>query len=342
MFNRRLMLQSVVAVGLTSATGLMAETVASVSPELKGNLSPVHDPTIIKADGLYHLFSTSQMREAPGLIHWRTSKDLINWEFKGAVMTAFPDWVKTELPETRGAWAPDIQFHNGIYRLYYSLSLFGKNTSVIAMLTTPTLNTDDPAFSWKDEGVVLRSVAEDHFNAIDSHLFIDDDGRQWLSWGSFWGGIQLAEADPVTGKLKQSVRKRRNIARRPPAGAVEAPVIIKQDGYYYLFVSYDFCCRGLESSYYTVVGRARKVTGPYVDDQGRKLTEGGGRRVIHADMDVSGRFKGPGHVDILRDEGRDYIVYHAYDSENRGRPTLRIKALHWTTDGWPEVRSGAL
>jgi len=345
MFDRRLLLRQSLAAGVLAVSGLRAGAVGSASsaPEtLTGNLAPVHDPTIIKANGLYHLFCTSHLRDPAGLIHWRTSRDLKHWEFKGAVMQGFPDWVKTELPDTRGTWAPDIEFHDGLYRLYYSLSLFGKNTSRIALLTTPTLDTNDPAFGWKDEGVVIRSGADDNFNAIDSNLFIDDDGRQWLVWGSFWSGIQLAEADPATGKLKHPVQKRRNIARRPPPGAVEAPVLIKQDGYYYLFVSCDFCCRGVNSTYYTVVGRAKTVTGPYVDAEGRKLTQGGGTTVLRAEMDASGRFKGPGHVDILRDEGRDFIVYHAYDSLNNGRPTLRLNALEWTLAGWPQVAGGAL
>jgi arabinan endo-1,5-alpha-L-arabinosidase len=83
-----------------------------------------------------------------------------------------------------------------------------------------------------------------------------------------------------------------------------------------------------------VVGRSKSVEGPYIDREGRKMKDGGGTVVLHADQDATGRFKGPGHVDILQDGDIEHIVYHAYDSQNGGRPTLRIQRLDWQ-DGWP-------
>ncbi|WKL57630.1 arabinan endo-1,5-alpha-L-arabinosidase [Asticcacaulis sp. ZE23SCel15] len=335
MFDRRQALIAFGALGGALAIPARAVSAAPFSDRLTGNLSPVHDPCIIKADGIYHIFSTSRLNEGPGAIHWRTSKDLINWELKGAVMTQFPAWVKDELPDTRGAWAPDIIYAGGRYRLYYSLSMFGKNTSRIAMLSTPTLDTTRPEFSWRDDGVVVRSETRNDYNAIDSHAFIDDDGRHWLSWGSFWSGIKLDELDPKTGLLLKPKALPRSLVKRDPPGAVEAPVIFKRGGYYYLFVSYDFCCRGVNSTYHTVVGRSKSVTGPYADDRGKPMKDGGGRIVLHANLDPSGSWNGPGHCDVFSDEGRDYIVYHAYDGHNGGRATLRINTLTWTGDGWP-------
>jgi arabinan endo-1,5-alpha-L-arabinosidase len=307
---------------------------ASLNDRMTGNLSPVHDPCIIKQGATYHLFCTSQASERPGLIHWRTSPDLVTWTLVGAVMPALPDWAQKEVPGTRGAWAPDISLINGRYHLYYALSTFGKNRSVIALQTTATLDRSDPAFGWRDEGVVLASKSSDDFNAIDPNIVATGDGRIWMSFGSFWSGLKLIELDPVTGKPKPGAALTA-LAARPRPDAIEAPYIIERDGWLYLFASFDFCCRGADSSYYTVVGRSKTIAGPYVDRNGKAMLKEGGLIVLHADLDPAKRFKGPGHVAILRDGGRDYIVYHAYDARKAGIPTLRIQPLAWSDDGWP-------
>ena len=64
--------------------------------------------------------------------------------------------------------------------------------------------------------------------------------------------------------------------RETPPHAAENPAIVFDDGLYYLFLSYDFCCRGLESDYRTVVGRSADVAGPYVDAEGLPLLNGRG------------------------------------------------------------------
>ena len=97
--------------------------------------------------------------------------------------------------------------------------------------------------------------------------------------------------------------------------------------------AYDFCCRGVNSSYYTCVGRSQKIEGPYADDAGKKLTDGGGTVLLTA----SDRFKGPGGASVYEENGAYFIVYHAYDAQNNGKPALRIQALEWTADGWPKV-----
>jgi len=303
----------------------------AINDHMSGDTWPVHDPCIIKADGLYHLFCTSQMHAGRGLIAWRTSPDLMAWTLKGDVMPAFPAWVTEALPDTKGAWAPDISYEGGLYRLYYAASLFGKNTSVIGLMTTPTLDTTRKDFGWKDEGLVIASQAGDDYNAIDPNLVKDADGRQWLVLGSFWSGLKMTALDPVTGKPKDP-KALISVAERPDA--VEASFLIRHGDFYYLFASYDFCCRGVNSTYYTVVGRSASVTGPFVDRDGKSMLEGGGTVVLSA----SDRWKGPGHCAVLQDagpdSGADYIVYHAYDAQNNGRPTLRINRLDWR-DGWP-------
>ena len=77
-------------------------------------------------------------------------------------------------------------------------------TSAIALATTPTLDPEHPDYGWKDEGIVIASKPGDPFNAIDPAVTFDEEGRLWMSFGSFWSGLKLIELDPATGKLKDS------------------------------------------------------------------------------------------------------------------------------------------
>jgi len=347
MWNRRKLMAGLGASGLGAsglavsgmAAGLAAR--AQATDELTGDVVPVHDPCMIRADGQYHVFTTSQAHDGKGLIHWRTSPDRRDWTFRGGVMTAFPDWVMKKVPQTRGIWAPDISFAGGLYRLYYSASTFGSNQSVIGLLTNPVLDPANPSAGWRDAGLVVESRPGDTYNAIDPNFIAAADGRHWLAFGSFWSGLKLVELDPATG-LRKKGAKIRGIAGRERPGAIEAPFLFRRGEWHYLMASYDFCCRGADSSYYTAVGRSRTIDGPYVDDKGRALTDGGGRVLLNAAMDPSGRFKGPGGGSVVRDGERYRIVYHAYDTQRNGAPTLRIRDLDWTADGWPVTSDGQI
>ena len=118
----------------------------------------------------------------------------------------------------------------------------------------------------------------------------------------------------------------------PDTEAVEAPFIFRHGDYYYLFVSWDLCCRGVKSTYRTMVGRSKKVTGPYVDKDGKPLQDGGGSPLLSANA----TWLGPGGESLLRLKDEDLIVFHAYSAVN-GRPSLQISTLGWK-DGWPEAR----
>jgi arabinan endo-1,5-alpha-L-arabinosidase len=288
--------------------------------------------------GVAHLFSTSHLGQGPGLIHWRTSTDLLHWTRNGAVFAEIPAWASAAVPGVRGLWAPDVSRVAGGFRLYYSVSTFGKNTSAIGLATAATLDRSDPRFGWVDQGMVVRSGAEDDFNAIDPDLLVDSKGRHWLTFGSFWTGIKLIELDPATGKPSGDHPKMYAIARRPTPGAIEAPDMIERGGRFYLFASIDFCCRGVDSTYSTVVGRADSPTGPFTDADGRSMMDGGGTRFLHADLDPTGRWAGPGHSAMISVDGQDVVAYHAYDRTASGRSTLRLQRVSWSADGWPVAR----
>jgi len=296
---------------------------------LSGNLG-THDPTLIAAHGQYYLYSTGDQLGA------KTSKDLRSWQAAPEVFTAAtrPSWLAERVPGVMNLWAPDISFFGGKYHLYYSASTFGCNVSCIGHLTRPALDSG----TWSDEGAVVCSNEErscdsgsrpDDWNAIDPNLIVDQSGKAWLAFGSFWGGIQMIELDENGARAGTEVK---TIAARPSnGGALEAPFIVRRCGYYYLFVSWDACCKGVDSTYNLRVGRSASVTGPYVDRDGKQLLSGGGTLVLEGGT----RFRGPGHNAVLFTEDRAYNAYHAYDADNRGDPVLRISELAWDDDGWP-------
>lgn len=303
--------------------------VAQKSAEPVGDVRNVHDPTVIKDGATYYLYSTRAG------IAVRCSEDLVRWRLCGDVFGHLPGWAVEDVKGLRGLWAPDVSYFNGRYHLYYSASTFGSNRSSIGLVTNRTLDPASDRFRWEDQGKVISSTPADDWNAIDPNLVLDEEGQPWLSFGSFWGGIKMRRIDPATGKLSQADATLYSLASRPRTkeqpGAIEAPLIIRRNGYYYLFVSFDFCCRGVNSTYNIRVGRSRKVTGPYADRAGRPMMEEGGTPLLAGE----GRWRGPGHCAILQEKGADLLVYHAYDAEARGTPTLRITPLTWDADGWP-------
>ncbi len=310
---------------------------------LTGDFHGVHDPSIIKAGNTWYVFTTGL---APhGHMAIRCSPDLAQWKFCGQVLNEIPAWIHKESPGTKELWAPDISYFSGKFHLYYSYSLFGKNTSGIALLTNKTLDSASPDYRWVDEGLVLRSDAGDDFNAIDPNLIIDNDGKVWLAFGSFWGGIKMRRIDPPTGKLSEedsqlyALAKRAKPANALPADpglppdwqAVEAPFVLHHGDYYYLFVSWDLCCRGTKSTYRIIVGRSTRVTGPYVDAEGKKLSDGGGLQLLVGNR----RWLGPGGQSLFADDHQTIMVFHAYDAVD-GKAAMQISTIGWK-DNWPIV-----
>ena len=311
---------------------------------LHGDVAFTHDPSIAREGNTYYVFATGA---APGGGQFaiRCSTDLSNWKLCGRVFDEIPSWIQEASPHTRDLWAPDISYFAGKYHLYYAYSLFGVNTSGIALATNETLDPASPRYHWKDEGLVLKSTESDDFNAIDPNIVLDENGQPWLSFGSFWSGIKMRRIDAATGKpdagdptlYALASRVKPENAAPPKPGlppdweAIEAPFIVHHDSFYYLFVSFDLCCRGTHSTYRIMVGRSRHVTGPYVDAEGKPMLEGGGTQLLAG----NDRWVGPGGQSILlRPEG-DIMVFHAYDAET-GRPALQISTLAWQ-NGWPHA-----
>ena len=294
----------------------------------------VHDPVIVREGDTYFLFSTGR-----GIACY-SSLDLQTWTRRDRVLseTEVPAWTTELVPgSTDHLWAPEIVRWNERWHLFYSVSTFGKNTSAIGLATNATLDTTREDYLWRDEGVVVRSVAGDNFNAIDPAFALDEHEKPWLFFGSFWSGIKAVELDSQSVKPHFPDAMPISIARRfkEDHDAVEAPFVVRRGEWCYVFVSFDACCRGMDSTYNIRVGRAKNIIGPYFDRDDRALLEGGGTLLRSATT----RWRGPGHCCVFEEEGRDFLVYHAYDALERGVPKLRIEPLDWDDNGWPHLPS---
>ena len=303
----------------------------------------VHDPVVARGeDGKYYMFATGMG------VSVKSSTDLKDWQREKPVLPAAPAWAIDSVPGYRGhTWAPDIINHNGLWHLYYSCSTFGKNGSAIGHAVNKTLDPTSPDFGWTDMGNVIVSHRNaDHYNAIDPNLCIDKDGRTWLTFGSFWDGIQLVElsSDDLQTPVSKPVTIARRRAPQSPqmaeyheeegveAGdnAIEAPFIYHHGDWYYLFVSHDYCCRGENSTYKTVYGRSKDIQGPYVDKEGRRMDEGGGVYLFGPDADNFGI----GHCSVYDFDGVPTFFAHAYVKADNGAPHLFTRQLSISPDGW--------
>lgn len=280
----------------------------------------LHDPTMIKEGSSWYALGTG-LTEERGLRVLKSS-DAKNWTVQKSIFSTPLSWWSNYVPNYgQNQWAPDIQYYNGKYWLYYSVSSFGSNTSAIGLASSTSISSG----SWKDEGLVIRSTSSNNYNAIDPELTFDKDGNPWLAFGSFWSGIKLTKLDKSTMKPTGSLY---SIAARPNnGGALEAPTLTYQNGYYYLMVSFDKCCDGVNSTYKIAYGRSKNITGPYLDKSGKSMLEGGGT-ILDSGND---QWKGPGGQDIVNG---NILVRHAYDANDNGIPKLLINDLNWSS-GWP-------
>ena len=306
---------------LSSRAGLPLEQTAS-----RGIIT--RDPsTIVKCKGEFWVFYTGH-----GIPSFH-SKDLVKWEAGPPVFRTAPEWIAAAVPENRSMnyWAPDVLHLGDRYLLYYSVSSFGKITSAIGLATTPTLDPSDPAYHWTDHGIVVQSREGGDFNTIDPSVFSDDNGTLWLAFGSCWSGIKLARLDPETGKRSNPDAPLSSLAYNK---SIKASCLYKHDGYYYLFVNWGSCCRGVNSTYNIRVGRSRKVTGPYIDKAGVDMLKAGGTLLLSS----KGPLFGPGHTGILVDNGKSWFTSH-FEGDTRmgGKATLAIMPLIWKS-GWPQVQ----
>ncbi|HEY5283541.1 MAG TPA: arabinan endo-1,5-alpha-L-arabinosidase [Polyangia bacterium] len=303
--------------GGTSSTCAIASYDAAKPPQaltLNGNLG-THDPSVILANGTYYLFATGNG------ISTKTSTDMLKWTATPDVFPTLPAWVAGQISGVTNIWAPDISFFGGQYHLYYAVSTFGSNKSCIGHATRASLG----AGAWADHGSVICSNVgtSDNWNAIDPNVIVDDAGTPWLDFGSFWSGVKMVKLDATGARADTQML---SIANNK---SIEAPYIIHQCGYYYLFVSFGSCC-GSPYDYNIRVGRSTSVTGPYADKAGTAMTSGGGTLLVQGNT----TWTAPGHNAVIVAPSATYNVYHALDA-GHANATLRVSQLVLDSAGWP-------
>lgn len=269
----------------------------------------IHDPsTIMESDGKYYTFGTG----GGGLI----SEDGWSWNSGGV--------------RPGGGAAPDVMKIGDRYLIAYGATgggLGGGHNGRILTMWNKTLDPNSPDFKYTEAVVVASSDGVEDNDAIDPGLFLDPtDGRLWMCYGTYFGFIRLVELDPKTGHRVKG-NKPLNIAID-----CEATTMMYRDGWYYLLGTHGTCCDGANSTYNIVVGRSRKVTGPYLDNMGRDMLKGGGKMVV----DASARQIGPGHFGLidLGDGVQKMSMHYEADLDQSGRSVLGIRPLLWK-DGWP-------
>lgn len=302
---------------LSYSAGLVAENTYT-NPVVDYSLP---DPSVIKGDdGYYYLYATEDIRNLP--IH--RSKDLVNWELVG---TAFTDETRPDFEPKGGLWAPDINKIGDKYVLYYSMSVWGGEwTCGIGCAVA-----DTPAGKFNDCGMMFRSNGINVQNSIDP-FYIEDGGKKYLFWGSFHGiyGIELSD-DGL--KVKEGAKP-----VQVAGDAYEGTYIHKRDGYYYLFASIGRCCEGIKSTYTTVVGRSDKLFGPYLDKQGRSMSDNHHEVLIQKNES----FVGTGHnSEIVTDKaGDDWMFYHAVKVSDPDGRVLMLDKIVWEDD-WSSVKTNS-
>ena len=320
-------------------------------PESWGAVN-AHDPSLVRGDdGRWYVFSTDA---SAGDVHHcgiqvRVSDDLVHWEYLGTAFEHYETSCAEEIAAAGmdpskhdGLWAPEAVKAGNQWRLYYSASTFGSSRSAIGMAVSDSL-----AGPWEDKGIVIRSDAGavSKPNAIDPCLFTDPSGRQYMTWGSFFGGIWLTALDAEGFAEGEPVR----IAGFRGCRAEGSYLIwLPQTEYYYLFVSYG----SLSEDYNIRTGRSRTIEGPYLDANGRKMTDlvaanedrigvklMGGYQIRHDPGNgFSKGIKAPGHCSVAVDGDRLWLCHHTRTQTLPGWWfAMQIRPMVLSSDGWPLV-----
>lgn len=275
---------------------------------------------MVKVGSTYYLYGT-----APG-IAIKTSKDRTNFKSAGVAFPSGLPWCNNYTGSDRNIWAPEVRYVNSQFYLWYACSTFGTRKSAIFLATSSTGLSD----SWTNKGKVYSSTTSSSFNSVDPALLMDD-GKWYMTLGSFGTGIYQLQLDTSTGLASSTSLS--HLAERDGDQSIEGASIFEHGSYYYMFVAFDFCCKGARSTYRIMVGRSTSPTGGFIDNSGVSMLDGGGTEVLAG----HGNYHGPGGASILSDgdgDDDDILVYHYYDAV--GTAKLGINKLYWR-DGWPTV-----
>lgn len=297
---------------------------AQAQMPLTGDIG-IHDPSaVIKAGSTYFVYATGG--------GFKTSKDRMRWTQGSRVFTADPAWWKGQIlpPEKPLLWAGDIVHRNGTYWFYYSVSAWMNFHSCIGLATNSTLDPADPAYRWADKGIVIdsaqgRAGGRDVVNVIDPNLFEDSDGKLYLNYGSYRGGLRQIRIDAATGLPMENPPRPITLT----GGLGEAAFMIRAGDWYYFTCSRGKCCAGMESTYQVVYGRARAPEGPFLTRNGSSMLNNAYDVLLSGDANHPGQ----GGQSFFRDRDSLFMVYHSYTAPD-GKSLLNIRPVYQDPSGW--------
>ncbi len=352
----------------------------------------VHDPSIYKADGKYYIFGSHMSTAVSEDLRTWTSlgdgykvKDQIYYELMANEDAfAYSGSKKSLIPTDDRAWhvwAPDVIYNEetGLYYLYFCTTSTW-NASNLCYATSE--NIEGP-YEWKGALIysgftaatldatdvteyVDRDTAKDRYikksdeynfnkfpNAIDPTVLYDGEGRLWMVYGSWSGGMYLLELDKATGEVihpEEDEAKRVDpyFGKRLLGGnhsSIEAPYILydEESGYYYLFVSYGGLVR--EGGYQIRVFRSETIDGDYVDMNGEYPMDTNNPEHYPYGLKLSGNYFLPslemaymatGHNSAFVDEdGKKYIVNHTRFDNKTEEHEPRVHQFIVNEEGWP-------
>lgn len=246
-------------------------------------------------------------------------------------------------------------FHTGTAYKETDLELvLGTQPSLPARYALPWAANDKPGFP----------------NCIDPCVFYDEQGKLWMSYGSWSGGIFMLELDEQTGLRDYNVTYETSntsdayFGKKIAGGyyvSGEASYIEYIGGYYFLFMSYGGLAAGGNTADYNNGGYQMRVfrsttpDGPYVDSKGTSAVYNGyqlnfgakendgnrGVNIFGAYGNWGGQTVGKesersqGHNSVIAaPDGRTYLVYHTR-FQNRGEEhEVRVHQLFQNEEGW--------
>ncbi|WP_371408985.1 family 43 glycosylhydrolase [Micromonospora zamorensis] len=306
------------------------------------------DPVIVRGDdGFWYAYGTTDpLREGEHEFHrvpTARSANLVDWAYVGDAFG--PEQRPPYAAPGAAFWAPDVRRVGDQWVMYVTVT----DTTVSAegsdyAIGAATAPTPTGPWTFAAQPVVAPRPGGGggYLWTIDPSQFTDVDGRGYLYYGSYYGGISVTE---LSADGLRAVGTPTQVAID---NKFEGSYVLRHDGWYYLFASTANCCAGPATGYSVQVGRARSPRGPFTDRDGVALTasRAGGTPVLTQN---GNRWIGTGHSGFLTDlSGQDWIVYHAIDRADpyldepfgiNERPML-LDRLDWI-DGWPTVNAGA-
>ena len=340
---------------ITAPTGTTFTNPVSMTDK-NGKVVSCPDPAIIKSQtggvDTWYMYCTGDAHNASDtvsgglnfnhLINVFSSGDLVNWTFVGDALSAAPTWAGA------GAlyWAPAAKFFNNQYYLYYVVTVNkSSGTYAIGVATSTTAAgpfADSGAPVVDSEKVTAAMDGNGTYRwVIDPDVIADGTGQLYILFGSFNGGISVRKlsADGLTSDASSETLIAAD--QRYEGGAW-----IQHDGYFYLLASATNCCAGPLTGYGVFAGRATTPMGPYLDQQGKAMSDvnvGGSPMLAMNGNTVLGPGGGSPFVD---ESGQAWYVYHEvlaaspyYTGTTTTQRPAAMDAIDWVND-WPVVRGG--